>query len=232
VVEEIRPVKKQSAGLIMFRVRENVLEALLAHPGGPFWRSKDAGAWTIPKGEIDNAADALATAQREFEEETGFKPIGPFHSLGSVIQKSGKVVHVWAFRGDCDPSTIRSNFVEIEWPPRSGRRITIPEIDRAAFFNLREASQKLNPAQVPFLTRLEEGSRNARFQPMGPAHAFFSPASGRRDQHLCRQSGAATMKLFSRRQPDFVRAYWRTSSLSNCRRTCSWNQRNDGGRFE
>ena len=149
-------MKKQSAGLIMFRVRENVLEALLAHPGGPFWRSKDAGAWTIPKGEIDNAADALATAQREFVEETGFKPIGPFHSLGSVIQKSGKVIHAWAFRGDCDPSTIRSNFVEIEWPPRSGRRITIPEIDRAAFFNLREASQKLNPAQVPFLTRLEE----------------------------------------------------------------------------
>ncbi len=114
------------------------------------------GPGTIPKGEIDNAADALATVQREFEEETGFKPIGPFYPLGSVTQKSGKVIHAWAFRGDSDPSTIRSNFVEIEWPPRSGRRITIPEIDRAAFFNLREASQKLNPAQVPFLTRLEE----------------------------------------------------------------------------
>ena len=155
MVEETEPVKKHSAGLIMFRVRDSVLEALLVHPGGPFWQRKDIGAWTIPKGEIDDAADPLATAQREFEEETGLKPTGPFSPLGSVTLKSGKVIYAWTFRGDCDPSTIRSNLVEIEWPPRSGRRITIPEIDRAAFFNLREASQKLNPAQVPFLTRLK-----------------------------------------------------------------------------
>jgi predicted NUDIX family NTP pyrophosphohydrolase len=146
----------QSAGLIMFRIRDCVLEVLLAHPGGPFWQRKDLGAWTIPKGEIDNAADLLATAQREFEEETGLKPTGPYFPLGSVTQKSGKVVHAWAFYGDCDPSKIRSNLAEIEWPPRSGKRITIPEIDRAAFFGLSEASQKLNPAQVPFLARLEK----------------------------------------------------------------------------
>ena len=140
----------------MFRVRDGILEVLLAHPGGPFWHSKDFGAWTIPKGEIEGAADPLATAQREFEEETGLKPAGPFYPMGSVTQKSGKLVHAWAFRGDCDPSKIQSNLVEIEWPPRSGKRITIPEIDRAEFFNLHVAGQKLNPAQVPFLARLEE----------------------------------------------------------------------------
>jgi len=156
MVEKIEPMKKQSAGLIMFRIRNGVLEALLAHPGGPFWQKKDIGAWTIPKGEIEKAADPLMTAQREFEEETGLKATGPFYPLGSVVQKSRKTIHAWAFRGNCDPSAIRSNLVEIEWPPRSGRKFTIPEIDRAAFFSLGETSQKLNPAQVPFLIRLEE----------------------------------------------------------------------------
>jgi predicted NUDIX family NTP pyrophosphohydrolase len=156
VVEQIEPVKKQSAGLIMFRIRDGILEVLLAHPGGPFWQKKDTSAWTIPKGEIENADNPLLTAQREFEEETGLKATGPFHPLGSVVQKSGKIIHAWAFYSDGDPSVIQSNMVEIEWPPRSGRKISIPEIDRAAFFNLREAREKLNPAQVPFLTRLAE----------------------------------------------------------------------------
>ncbi|MGD0815562.1 MAG: NUDIX domain-containing protein [Verrucomicrobiota bacterium] len=149
-------MKKESAGLIMFRFRDGDLEVLLAHPGGPFWQRKDLGAWTIPKGEIEKTDDPLVTAQREFGEETGLIADGPFYPLGSVAQKSGKIIHAWAFRGDCDPSTIRSNMVEIEWPPRSERKIKIPEIDRAAFFSLREATQKLNPAQVAFLTRLEE----------------------------------------------------------------------------
>jgi len=148
-------MKKESAGLLMFRIHSNTLQVLLAHPGGPFWKNKDAGVWTIPKGEVKEGEDYLAAAQREFEEETGLKPNGPFHPLGTVTQKSGKVVHAWAFQGDCDPSKIHCNTCEIEWPPRSGKMITIPEIDRADFFTIAEATEKLNPAQVPFLQRLQ-----------------------------------------------------------------------------
>ena len=148
-------MKKESAGLVMYRRRENVLQVLLAHPGGPFWKNKDAGAWSIPKGEVEAGEDRLQTAIREFEEEMGIKPKAPFLSLGSITQKAGKIVHAWAFEGDCDPSKIRSNTVEIEWPPRSGRKITFPEIDRADFFNLRDANEKLNPAQAGLLIPLE-----------------------------------------------------------------------------
>lgn len=148
-------MKKESAGLLMYRVRGGVLEVLLAHPGGPFWKNKEAGAWTIPKGEIEPGDEPLATARREFEEETGFKPEGPFYPLGVITQKAGKKIHAWAFRGDCDPSALRSNLVEIEWPPRSGRKMQIPEIDRAAFFDLRAAAEKINPAQAEFLLTLE-----------------------------------------------------------------------------
>lgn len=149
-------MKKESAGLLMFRLRDNSLEVFLAHPGGPFWKNKDAGAWSIPKGEVEEGEDLLATAKREFEEEIGTKPQGPFYPLGSVTQKSGKIVHAWAFEGDCDPSKINCNTCEIEWPPRSGKMITISEIDRAEFFNIRDASEKINPAQIGLLSGLEK----------------------------------------------------------------------------
>ena len=140
----------------MFRIRENILQVLLAHPGGPFWKGKDAGAWSIPKGEIEEGEDPLTTAKREFEEETGVSPQGHFYPLGSITQKSGKIVHAWAFEGDCDPASIRSNMVEIEWPPKSGKMISIPEIDRVEFFDIREASEKLNAAQIVLLAPLEQ----------------------------------------------------------------------------
>jgi predicted NUDIX family NTP pyrophosphohydrolase len=149
-------MKKESAGLVMFRIREGTLEVFLAHPGGPFWKNKDAGAWSIPKGEVEEGEDVLATAKREFAEEIGVAPREPFYPLGSITQKSGKTVHAWAFEGDCDPNEIRCNTIEIEWPPKSGKKMTIPEIDRAEFFTLREASEKLNPAQVALLLPLEK----------------------------------------------------------------------------
>src|ERR687895_302929 len=114
---------KKSAGLLLYRQRAHVgTEVLLVHPGGPFWRNKDTGAWTIPKGEIESGEDPLATAQREFAEELGFSASGPSISLGTITQKAGKVVHAWAFCGNCDPSTARSNTIQIEWPPKSGRQ--------------------------------------------------------------------------------------------------------------
>jgi predicted NUDIX family NTP pyrophosphohydrolase len=148
-------MKKESAGLIMFRVRDKALQVLLAHPGGPFWKNKDAGAWTIPKGEIAGGEEPLDTARREFQEEIGIAPDGPFHSLSSIKQKAGKVVHAWAFEGDCDPLKVQSNTFEIEWPPRSGKKATFPEIDRVEFFTIPEAREKLNSAQVDFLSALE-----------------------------------------------------------------------------
>ena len=145
-----------SAGLLMFRRREGALEVLLVHPGGPFWAKKDAGAWTIPKGEVAEGEEPLATARREFQEETGIEPAGPFLPLGSVRQKAGKVVHAWAFEGDCDPAAVRSNTFEVQWPPGSGQRRTFPEVDRAAFFPLPEARQRANPAQAGLIDALEE----------------------------------------------------------------------------
>jgi predicted NUDIX family NTP pyrophosphohydrolase len=145
---------KQSAGLLMYRRVGEGLQVLLAHPGGPLWQHKDLGAWSIPKGEVLAGEDTFATALREFKEETGLEPQGPFLSLGGVTQRGGKVVEAWAFAGDCLPHAIRSNTFVMEWPPRSGRRQEFPEIDRAEFFTLEAAMTKINPAQREFLQRL------------------------------------------------------------------------------
>ena len=142
---------KESAGLLMFRRRAGELEFLLVHPGGPFWKNKDAGAWTIPKGEIEEGEDALATAKREFEEELGIKAAGSFFELKPIKQKGGKVVQAWAFEGDCDLDQIKSNTFSMEWPPRSGKMVEFPEVDRAEFFSLKKAKEKINEAQIPLL---------------------------------------------------------------------------------
>jgi len=139
----------------MYRIRGGALEVLLVHLGGPFWARKDAGAWFIPKGEIDPGEDELAAAKREFEEETGFKAAGPFLALGSVKHKSGKTVTAWAFEGDCDPATLKSNTFELEWPPRSGKQREFPEVERAAFFTFDSVREKIHPAEFELLTRLQ-----------------------------------------------------------------------------
>jgi predicted NUDIX family NTP pyrophosphohydrolase len=128
---------------------------LLVHPGGPFWAKRDAGAWTIPKGEIGRAEDPLAAALREFEEETGVRPKGDAIALPPRRQPGGKLVHAWAMRGDLDPAAVRSNTFEMEWPPRSGRRQAFPEVDRAAWFTLAEAREKILKGQAPLLGDLE-----------------------------------------------------------------------------
>jgi len=148
---------KKSAGLVMYRIRGGALEVLLVHLGGPFWAKKDAGAWFIPKGEIEPGEDELAAAQREFEEETGFKPSRPFIALGSVKQKGGKVVTAWAFEGDCDSAALKSNTFKMEWPPRSGKQREFPEVDRAAFFTIEAAREKIHPAEFELLGRLRAG---------------------------------------------------------------------------
>jgi predicted NUDIX family NTP pyrophosphohydrolase len=148
-------MRRVSAGLLMFRRKGDAPQVLLAHPGGPLWAKKDVGAWTIPKGEGAPDEDLLATARREFEEETGFRPQGPFHPLGSVKQRAGKVVHAWAFEGDVDPAALSSNMFSMEWPPRSGQRHDFPEVDRAEFFDLDEARRRINPAQARLLDALE-----------------------------------------------------------------------------
>ena len=144
----------------MYRVRGGELEYLLAHPGGPFWKDRDAGAWTIPKGEIQPGEEPLAAAKREFEEEIGLKPDGIFVELKPITQKGGKIVHAWAFEGECDTAKVHSNTFEMEWPPHSGKFQTCPEVDRARFFGLVEAKQKINPAQVAFLEELDQWWRN------------------------------------------------------------------------
>ena len=146
---------KASAGLLMFRTAPQ-LQVLLVHLGGPFWAKKDDGAWFVPKGEIEAGEDVLRAAQREFREETGIEPHGPFLALGSVKNKSGKTVTAWAFRGDADAAQIRSNTFGMEWPPRSGKQVEFPEVDRAAFFAVREARTKMNAAEAEFLARLQD----------------------------------------------------------------------------
>ncbi len=146
---------KISAGLLMYRVQNGQREVLLAHPGGPLFRSKDDGSWTIPKGEPDTTEELLLTAQREFEEETGLRPTGPYLPLTPIQQKGGKIVHAWAFEGDCDPTTLHSNTFTMEWPPHSGRQATFPEIDRCEFFRLPEARRKLKLEQVPLVDELQ-----------------------------------------------------------------------------
>ncbi len=146
---------KVSAGLLMYRVRDAGLEVFLIHPGGPFWAKKDLAAWTIPKGEVIPGESALATAKREFEEETGVHPQGPFVPLTTVKQKGGKTVQAWVFEGDCDPEAVTSDTFVMEWPPRSGQQREFPEVNRAAFFRIEDATLKINPAQVQFLAELE-----------------------------------------------------------------------------
>jgi len=146
-----------SAGILLWRRRDDQVEVLLAHMGGPYWVNKDLGHWTIPKGEVERDEDLVAVARREFEEETGHPvPGGALIELGSIRQKSGKVVYGWAAEGDLDPATAVSNTYEMEWPPRSGRVATFPEIDRVEWSGLKRARKKLKDAQVPFLDRLEE----------------------------------------------------------------------------
>ena len=144
-----------SAGILVYRT-DNGLEVLLAHPGGPFWANKDVGAWSIPKGELDGD-DPVVAARREFEEETGQPlPDGDLVELGSVVQKSGKVVHAWAIAGDFDAGVLVSNSFEMEWPPRSGRTQSYPEVDRFAWFTAELAKKKINPAQAELIERLQQ----------------------------------------------------------------------------
>jgi len=145
---------RRSAGILLHRRREGRLEVLLVHPGGPFWKNRDEGAWTIPKGEYGDGEDALDAAKREFAEETGFPVEGPFQELAPVRQASGKVVRAWAVEGDCDAAAIRSNTFSMEWPLRSGKTAEFPEVDRAAWFALDEARRRILPAQMPLLDEL------------------------------------------------------------------------------
>jgi len=146
---------KVSVGLLMYRRRSGRLEVLLAHPGGPLFAGKDAGFWTIPKGEIEEVEGELEAARREFEEEAGVRPEGAFIPLGSITQRGGKIVRAWGFEGDRDPGTVRSNTFRMEWPPRSGKLQEFAEIDRVEFFSIEEAKRKINPAQVPLVEALE-----------------------------------------------------------------------------
>jgi predicted NUDIX family NTP pyrophosphohydrolase len=151
------PRSRTSAGLLMFRRRNNQIEVLLVHPGGPFFARKDDGAWTIPKGEATSEEDLLTRAQIEFEEELGFRPerVRGWIALGSIKQKGGKTVHAWAFEGDLPESfELKSNSFEMEWPPRAGRRQSFPEVDQAKFFTEEVARRKINPAQSILLDRL------------------------------------------------------------------------------
>lgn len=148
-----------SAGLLLFRRNGGAMELFLAHPGGPFWKGRDRGAWTIPKGLVNDGEELLDAARREFEEETGIRPEGPFIPLGSVRQKAGKVVHAWAWEGDAEPAAITSNTARSQWPPGSGRWITYPEVDRCAWFDPAEARVRLNPAQAELIDRLETALR-------------------------------------------------------------------------
>jgi len=145
---------KKSAGILAYKIENKILEVFLVHPGGPFWAKKDAGAWSIPKGEFDDE-DPLDAAKREFEEETGIRISGDFLELTPVKQKSGKIVYAWAVEENLDPAKIKSNEFEIEWPPRSGNMKTFPEIDKGAWFNLTEAKKKILEAQSPLLDELK-----------------------------------------------------------------------------
>ncbi|HMI50869.1 MAG TPA: NUDIX domain-containing protein [Candidatus Saccharimonadales bacterium] len=144
---------KLSAGLLLFQRRPDGSSVFLVHPGGPFWRAKDIGAWSIPKGEVTAGEDILVAAKREFTEETGITADGEFTSLGEVKQRGGKIVTAWAVEQDCLPS-IQSNTFTMEWPPKSGRMQEFPEVDRAEWFPLEEARRRILPGQVPFLDRL------------------------------------------------------------------------------
>lgn len=144
---------KKSAGILAYRVSDGALQVFLVHPGGPFWAKKDAGAWSIPKGEFEDE-EPLAAARREFLEETGLSVDGEFKPLAPVTLKSAKVVHAWAVEADLDAARVVSNTFELEWPPRSGKLRQFPEVDRSAWFSLDEALEKINPAQAGFIREL------------------------------------------------------------------------------
>jgi predicted NUDIX family NTP pyrophosphohydrolase len=148
--------KKESAGILMYRLHDSTLEVFLVHPGGPYWAKKDLGAWSIPKGELDKGEDRLKAAKREFQEETGFLPAGSFVALTPVKQPGGKIVHAWAARGNCDAKTIVSNRFSIEWPPRSGKCQEFPEVDRAGWFTMDVAKEKILKGQVGLLEQLSQ----------------------------------------------------------------------------
>jgi predicted NUDIX family NTP pyrophosphohydrolase len=153
-------VARQSAGILIFRRRNRrdpeAIEVFLVHPGGPFWARRDAGAWSIPKGEVQPGEDLLKRAITELREETGFGVDGPFLPLGPIKQAGGKVVHAWAVEGDCDPAKLSSNTFSLEWPPRSGKRQDFPEVDRAAWFDIKTAEEKINKSQSRFLRALAD----------------------------------------------------------------------------
>jgi predicted NUDIX family NTP pyrophosphohydrolase len=149
---------KQSAGILLYRRKSDLLEVFLVHPGGPFWKNRDAGVWTIPKGEFTSEEPALDAAIREFREETGHTIRGPFQPLSPIRQKGGKRVYAWASPGDLDPATIVSNTFELEWPRHSGKLLTFPEVDRGGWFAVADARNRINPAQIPFLDELEESA--------------------------------------------------------------------------
>lgn len=146
---------KLSAGVLLYRCTHGQLELFLAHPGGPFWRHREEGAWSIPKGIVEAQEDPFTAAQREFREETGIEVTGPWIELGSIRQKGGKEVRAWACEGEIDPEQVRSNSARIEWPPRSKRWIEFPEIDRCGWFPPAEARRLINPAQITFIDRLQ-----------------------------------------------------------------------------
>jgi len=145
---------KESAGLLLYRRSNGLLEVFLVHPGGPFWAKKDAGSWSIPKGEIEAGEDLLEAAKREFQEETGLVPVGTFQPLEPIRQKGGKIVHAWAAECDLDSATIKSNTFSMEWPPRSGKMQEFPEIDRAGWFEIGVAKRKILKSQLALLEQL------------------------------------------------------------------------------
>jgi predicted NUDIX family NTP pyrophosphohydrolase len=156
---------RQSAGILMFRLSGREPEVLLVHPGGPYWASKDDGAWSIPKGEYAAGEEPLLAARREFEEETGTRPEGAFLSLGRFVQSKAKTVEVWALEGDFDPAKLQSNVFSMEWPPRSGRTMEFPEADRAGWFGRQAAARKILKGQLPVLEALFDRLAKGR----GPA---------------------------------------------------------------
>lgn len=147
---------KKTAGILLYRWQNSALEVFLIHPGGPFWAKKDAAAWSVPKGEIDPGEEPLSAAKREFYEETGCSAAGDFIALATLKQPGGKLITVWAVQGDCDPQTVKSNTFTIEWPPRSGKRAEFPEVDRADWFTLEVAKEKIIKGQMGFLLALEQ----------------------------------------------------------------------------
>lgn len=154
IVLKKKSMTKKSAGILLFRKVNSILEIFLVHPGGPFWQKKDLGAWSIPKGEFADEEDVLIAAKREFLEETGTSVTGEFIELTLVRQKSGKLIYAWAVQGDIDSSTIKSNNFEMQWPPKSGLIKSFPEIDKGEWFSIDDAKHKINPSQISFIDEL------------------------------------------------------------------------------